>query len=233
MKKVAIVLVVIMVIGILAGGAYALSDGFKKVPWEKDPSTETNILTESKDLLNNHASITFGTGDNTWTISTTDKLEPIYIDDLRAPGKGIEIGHSNSGGSSAGIPLESNIIVSGNNLVNISINGTSPYGNSGFLNYSISLKDNVYVWDYSCDKFFENIVYTWHGDTYAYSNLEGKIKSDGYQFGDSYFLGSYQFVFEFKNIDKYGSSSTLINDSNKAELSTVIIVDLPVYYRVK
>lgn len=233
MKKVAIVLVVIMVIGLLAGGAYALSDGFKKVPWEKDPSTETNILIESKDLLNNHASITFGTGDSAWTISTEDKLEPIYIDDLRAPGNGVEIGHSNSGGSSAGIPLESNIIVSGNNLVAINIGGTSPYGNNGFLNYSISLKDNVYVWDYCSDKFFENIVYTWYGDTYAYSNLENKIKSDGYQSGDNYFLGSYQFVFEFKNIDKYDSSSTLLNDTNKVELSTVIVVNLPVYYRVK
>lgn len=79
MKKVAIVLVVIMVIGILAGGAYALSDGFKKVPWEKDPELEN----KAEIALNNYIgdwSIAFGKGEN--TLSFSAETEKIYVDNL-------------------------------------------------------------------------------------------------------------------------------------------------------
>lgn len=79
MKKVAIVLVVIMIVGILAGVAYALSDGFKKVPWEKDPKLEN----KAEIALNNYIgdwSIAFGKGEN--TLSFSAETEKFYVDNL-------------------------------------------------------------------------------------------------------------------------------------------------------
>lgn len=79
MKKVAIVLVVIMVIGILAGGAYAFSDGFKKVPWEKENSSENKAEMALNDYIGDW-SVAFGKGENTLSFSAeTDK---IYVDSL-------------------------------------------------------------------------------------------------------------------------------------------------------
>lgn len=224
MKKVAIVLVVIMVIGILAGVSYALSDGFKKVPWEKDPTTESNILNESKELLNNHASITFGTGDNAWTISTEDKLEPIYIDDLRSPGKGVEIGHQNSGGHSVNIPIESFIKIDGVNLVQVQIN------TSNYHNYSISKLNGVWLWNWCSNEIYENLIIANESEISA---VENKIKEDGYKSGDNYLLGYYNFNFVFQDIDKYGD--TLVNIYDESFMSNAIMVHytVPVYYRVK
>lgn len=79
MKKVAIVLVVIMVIGILAGGAYALSDGFKKVPWEKEPKAENKAEIALNDYIGDW-SITFGKGEN--TLSFSAEAKKIYVDNL-------------------------------------------------------------------------------------------------------------------------------------------------------
>lgn len=79
MKKVAIVLVVIIVIGILAGGAYALSDGFKKVPWEKDPKLENKAEIALNDYIGDW-SIAFGKGEN--TVSFSAKTEKFYVDNL-------------------------------------------------------------------------------------------------------------------------------------------------------
>lgn len=224
LKKVAIVLVVIMVIGILVGGAYALSDGFKKVPWEKDPTIESNILTESKELLNNHASITFGTGDTAWTISTEDKLEPIYIDDLRAPGKGVEIGHQNSGGSSINIPLESFVKIDGVNLVQVQI-ATSEYDN-----YSISKLNGVWLWNWCSNEIYENFIFA-NESRIVYH--EEKIQSEGYKSGDDYLLGYFNFLFIFQDIDKYGD--TVSNVYSESFMSNAIMVNytVPVYYRVK
>lgn len=224
MKKVAIVLVVIMVIGILAGVSYALSDGFKKVPWEKDPTAESNILNESKELLNNHASITFGTDDNAWTISTEDKLEPIYIDDLRSPGKGVEIGHSNSGGHSVNIPLESFVKIDGANLVQIQI------ATSEHHNYSISKLNGVWLWNWCNNEIYENFMFA-NESQVAYH--EEKIETEGYKSGDNYLLGYYSFNFVFQDIDKYGD--TISNVYGESFMSNAIMVNytVPVYYRVK
>lgn len=79
MKKVVIVLVVIMVIGILAGGAYALSDGFKKVPWEKEPKPENKAEIALNDYIGDW-SIIFGKGEN--TLSFSAEIEKIYVDNL-------------------------------------------------------------------------------------------------------------------------------------------------------
>lgn len=224
MKKVAIVLVVIMVIGILAGGAYAFSDGFKKVPWEKDPTTETNILTESKELLSNHASITFGTGDSAWTISTKDKLEPIYIDDLRAPGKGVDIGHSNSGGQSVNIPLESFIKIDGANLVQVQID------TSNYHNYMISKLNGVWLWNWCSNEIYENLIFANESEI---SSVENKIKEDGYKSGDNYLLGYYNFSFIFQDIDKYGDTLSNIHDESFMSNAILVNYTVPVYYRVK
>lgn len=224
MKKVAIVLVVIMVIGILAGGAYALSDGFKKVPWAKAPTTESNILNESKDLLNNHASITFGEGDTAWTISTADELKPIYIDDLRSPGKGFEIGHQNSGGSSVNIPLESFVKIDGANLVQVQINSSEHH------NYSISKLNGVWLWNWCSNEIYENLIFA-NESQIAYH--EEKIQAEGYKAGDDYLLGYYNFSFIFQDIDKYGD--TISDMYGESFMSNAIMVNytVPVYYRVK
>lgn len=224
MKKVAIVLVVIMVIGILAGVSYALSDGFKKVPWAKAPTTESNILNESKELLKNHASITFGTGDSAWTISTADKLEPIYIDDLRAPGKGVEIGHSNSGGSSVNIPLESFVKIDGANLVQVQINTSEHH------NYSISKLNGVWLWNWCNNEIYENFMFS---NESQINYHEEKIQAEGYKSGDDYLLGYYNFSFIFQDIDKYGD--TISDMYGESFMNNAIMVNytVPVYYRVK
>lgn len=79
MKKVAIVLVVVMVIGLLAGVAYALSDGFKKVPWEKDPKLENKAEIALNDYIGDW-SIAFGKGEN--TVSFSAETEKFYVDNL-------------------------------------------------------------------------------------------------------------------------------------------------------
>lgn len=224
MKKVVIILAVIMMIAFLVGGAYALINGFKKLPWEKDPATDTNILTESKALLNNHASITFGEGDTAWTISTADKLEPIYIDDLRAPGKGIEIGHSNSGGQSVNIPIESFVKIDGANLVAIGISTSNRH------NYSISKLNGVWLWNWCNNEIYENLIISNESEISA---VENKIKEDGYKAGDNYLLGYYEFTFAFQDIEKYGD--TISNVYSESFMSNAIVVNytVPVYYRVK
>lgn len=79
MKKLAIVLVVIMVIGLLAGGAYAFSDGFKKVPWEKEPKAENKAEIALNDYIGDWA-VTFGKGENTLCFSA--ETEKIYVNNL-------------------------------------------------------------------------------------------------------------------------------------------------------
>lgn len=239
MKKVAIVLVVIMVIGILAGVSYALSDGFKKVPWDKDPTIENNILTESKELLNNHASITFGTGDTAWTISTEDKLEPIYIDDLRSPGKGIELEeHRSSNGEGVDLPLN-NVKIEQTNLVNIMIMGgvLGATGESFVSSFSSEIvrKNNSFVW-FDCNgSIYENLFRClWSESAYEVNiaDIEKRI-AETTTSGDNYYIGSFQFIFEFKNVEKYGDNSLLFKPEREVGNSVLIIVEIPVYYRVK
>lgn len=79
MKKVAILLVVIMVVGLLAGVAYALSDGFKKIPWEKEPKPENKAEIALNDYIGDW-SIIFGKGEN--TLSFSAEIEKIYVDNL-------------------------------------------------------------------------------------------------------------------------------------------------------
>lgn len=221
MKKIIYFLLIIILVAGIAGGAYA---GYKHFTKDKDPATDTNILTESKELLNNHASITFGEGETAWTISTADKLEPIYIDDLRASGKGVDIGHSNSGGHSVNIPIESFIKIDGANLVEISINTSNHH------NYSISKLNGVWLWNWCSNEIYENLIIANESEISA---VENKIKEDGYKFGDDYLLGYYEFNFVFQNIDKYGD--TVSNINGECFMSNAIMVNytVPVYYRVK
>lgn len=79
MKKVVIILVVIMVIAFLAGGAYALSNGFKKVPWEKEPKPENKAEIALNDYIGDW-SIIFGKGEN--ILSFSAETEKIYVDSL-------------------------------------------------------------------------------------------------------------------------------------------------------
>lgn len=236
MKKIIYFLLIIILVAGIAGGAYA---GYKHFTKDKDVHTETNILTESKDLLNNHASITFGEGETAWTISTADKLEPIYIDDLRAKGKGVEIGHSNSGGHSAGIPLESFVKIEGANVVSLSISAQriNFQGNveSGFLNYSISRKNGAYVWDWCEKSIYENLLHVSYTDITEENIAQLKeIISATAKAGDNYWLGSYQFMFELKDIEKHGENSNLGGDYSKSPNSNVVLFfEIPVYYRVK
>lgn len=236
MKKIIYFLLIIILVAGIAGGAYA---GYKYFKKDKDPATDTNILTESKELLNNHASITFGEGDSAWTISTADKLEPIYIDDLRAPGKGVDIGHSNNGGSSAGIPLESFVKIDGANVISLSINaqkiGTNGNIESGFLNYSISKKNGEFVWDWCKKSIYENLLHVSYTDITEedIATLEQTINSTA-KAGDNYWLGSYTIMFELKNVEKYGENSSLYGDFSKSPNSNVVLFfEIPVYYRVK
>lgn len=236
MKKIIYFLLIIILLAGIAGGAYA---GYKHFKKDKDPATDTNILTESKELLNNHASITFGEGETAWTISTADKLEPIYIDDLRASGKGVDIGHSNSGGHSAGIPLESFVKIEGANLVSLSIGAQriNFQGNieSGFLNYSISRKNGEFVWDWCENSIYENLLHVSYTDITEedIAQLEQVILTTA-KAGDNYWLGSYTIMFELKNVEKYGENSSLGGDFSKSPNSNVVLFfEIPVYYRVK
>lgn len=79
MKKVVIILAVIMVIAFLAGGAYALSNGFKKLPWEKEPKPENKAEIALNDYIGDW-SITFGEGEN--TLSFSAETEKIYVDSI-------------------------------------------------------------------------------------------------------------------------------------------------------
>lgn len=221
MKKIIYFLLIIILIAGIAGGAYA---GYKYFKKDKDPATETNILTESKELLNNHASITFGEGDSAWTISTADKLGPIYIDDLRAPGKGVEIGHQNSGGSSVNIPLESFIKVEGANLVGISIN------TSNRNNYSISKINGVWLWNWCNNEIYENLIIAKESEITA---VENKIKEDRYKAGDNYLLGYYEFSFAFQDIEKYGDTISSVYGESFMSNAIMVNYTVPVYYRVK
>lgn len=237
MKKIIYFLLIIILVAGIAGGAYA---GYKYFKKDKDtPATETNILTESKDLLNNHASITFGEGDTAWTISTKDKLEPIYIDDLRAKGKGIELEeHRSSNGESVNLPLN-NVKIEQTNLVNVMITG-SVLGSTGenfVSNFSSEIvrKNNSFVW-FDCNgSIYENLFRCLWGE----SNYEGNIAdiekriAETTTSGDNYYIGSFQFIFEFKNVEKYGDNSLLLKPEREVSNSVLIIVEIPVYYRVK
>lgn len=221
MKKIIYFLLIIILLAGIAGGAYA---GYKHFTKDKDVPTETNILTESKDLLNNHASITFGEGDTAWTISTEDKLEPIYIDDLRAPGKGVEIGHQNSGGSSANIPLESFVKIDGANLVQVNIN------TSEHQNYSISKINGVWLWNWCSNELYENLIIANESEITA---VENKIKEDGYKAGDNYLLGYYEFSFAFQDIEKYGDTISSVYGESFMSNAIMVNYTVPVYYRIK
>lgn len=222
MKKIIYFLLIIILVAGIAGGAYA---GYKYFKKDKDtPATETSILTESKELLNNHASITFGEGDSAWTISTADKLEPIYIDDLRSPGKGVEIGHQNSGGGSVNIPLESFIKVEGANLIGIGINTSNRH------NYSISKLNGVWLWNWCLNEIYENLIFANESEISA---VENKIKEDSYKAGDNYLLGYYEFSFAFQDIEKYGDTISSVYGESFMSNAIMVNYTVPVYYRVK
>lgn len=237
MKKIIYFLLIIILLAGIAGGAYA---GYKHFTKDKDtPAAETNILTESKELLNNHASITFGEGDNAWTISTADKIEPIYIDDLRAPGKGVELEeHRSYNGESVNLPLN-NVKIEQTNLVNVMISGrvlaSTGEGFSGGFGSEIERKNNSFVW-FSCNgSIYENPFRC----IWSESNYEGNLAAIEQRIaetttaGDNYYLGSFQFMFEFKNVEKDGDNSLIREPDREASNSVLIIVEIPVYYRVK
>lgn len=237
MKKIIYFLLIILLVAGIAGGAYA---GYKYLKKDKDvPATKTNILTESKDLLNNHASITFGEGDSAWTISTADKLEPIYIDDLRVKGKGIELEeHRSSNGEGVDLPLN-NVKIEQTNLVNILITGSvlGSTGESFVSSFSSEIvrKNNSFVWFDCSGSIYENLFHClWSESNYEanIADIEKRI-AETTTSGDNYYIGSFQFMFEFKNVEKYGDNSLLLEPERKVSNSVLIIVEIPVYYRVK
>lgn len=235
MKKVAIVLAIIMVIGILAGGAYALSDGFKKVPWDKQIGD--GVLDETQALLkDSYASITFGTGENSWSISTDDKLEPIYINDLRATGKGIETTQSSHGInkllSEFGIDLKANNLLSVNIACELKNYGSRAFG----INYDKTKNDYVVFFN-DLSVIYENLAYTYF---YSYSpqqfdtnmiEFENNIATE-YVSGDVYFMGVLNCSFVFSDIEKY-PDYTMFEQYSNAGVASIINICIPVYYRVK
>lgn len=239
MKKIIYFLLIIILVAGIAGGAYA---GYKYFKKDKDtPATETNILTESKDLLNNHASITFGTGDSAWTISTADEFKPIYIDDLRAPGKGLKIADEFcSSGGGTGALSNSGINVSGKNLISVALN---VYRNNDHVNFEtdLNIENNQYVVYRATGYFYENIFYSLYkrNDDYNSSTsyeekvraLEEKIAKECVA-GDNYFLGCHSVAFAFADMEKYPNYNIYGIDICEG-LATYITINIPVYYRVK
>lgn len=240
MKKIIYFLLIIILLAGIAGGAYA---GYKYFKKDKDtPATETNILTESKELLNNHASITFGEGDSAWTISTADKLEPIYIDDLRAPGKGLKLadGLSSSGGGTGALS-NYGISVAGDNLF---CAGLSAMQLSNHINFvtELDLANNRYIVPNASSYFYENIFYSFYkrsdeseysGTTFEneVSKLEEKIAKECVT-GDNYYLGCYSVNFVFVDLKKYPDFKQYGDDMGDG-IATNTVINIPVYYRVK
>lgn len=239
MKKIIYFLLIIILVAGIAGGAYA---GYKYFKKDKDPTTESNILIESKELLNNHASITFGEGDNAWTISTADKLEPIYIDDLRAPGKGLKLadGLSSSGGGTGALS-NYGISVEGNNLISAGISAMQLSNHINFVT-ELDITNNRYIVPNASSYFYENIFYSFNkyyddsvncGTTYEneVSKLEEKIAKECVS-GDNYYLGCYSVNFIFVDLKKYPDFKQYGDDMG-AGIATGTVINIPVYYRVK